>query len=397
MRISTANAFDNALDTLMRRQVEMVQRQEQLTTGKRVNRSSDDPAAAARAERALAVEARSTATQRGVDASLNAMTLTESALGDASELLHQIREALVAAGNATYSDSERRGLADKLKNLRAELLQVANRADGAGNYLFGGQGVAQAPFLDTPGGVVFRGVVGELQAASGEALPLTVDGQRAWMDARTGNGVFETAATVSTGSAWIDSGTVTDPSAINGSTYAIQFTVTGGTTTYSVLQDGSPTALVNVPFTPGQAIEIDGRSATITGDPANGDEFTMAPSQPGLSVFDVVDDAIAGLDVPLRTGSQIAQANSRTLTGIDAVMNRLQAARSQVGETLNRIDHVTDRLADVKLSAQTARSDAEDLDMVQALSDFKNRQTGYDAALKSYSMVQKLSLFDYLG
>src|SRR5690606_20386380 len=123
MRISTANAFDNALDTLMRRQVEMVQRQEQLTTGKRVNRSSDDPAAAGRAERARAVEARSTATPRGVDASLNAMTLTESALGDASELLHQIREALVAAGNATYSDSERRGLADKLKNLRAELLQ----------------------------------------------------------------------------------------------------------------------------------------------------------------------------------------------------------------------------------------------------------------------------------
>ncbi len=35
--------------------------------------------------------------------------------------------------------------------------------------------------------------------------------------------------------------------------------------------------------------------------------------------------------------------------------------------------------------------------MVKALSDFQRRQTGYDAALKSYSLVQRLSLFQYLN
>ena len=35
--------------------------------------------------------------------------------------------------------------------------------------------------------------------------------------------------------------------------------------------------------------------------------------------------------------------------------------------------------------------------MVQALSDFQNKQSGYDAALKTYSMVQKLSLFQYIS
>ena len=34
--------------------------------------------------------------------------------------------------------------------------------------------------------------------------------------------------------------------------------------------------------------------------------------------------------------------------------------------------------------------------MVQAISDFQNRQSGYDAALKTYSIVQRMSLFDYL-
>ena len=34
--------------------------------------------------------------------------------------------------------------------------------------------------------------------------------------------------------------------------------------------------------------------------------------------------------------------------------------------------------------------------MVQAISEFKNQQTGYQAALQSYASVQRLSLFDYL-
>ena len=34
--------------------------------------------------------------------------------------------------------------------------------------------------------------------------------------------------------------------------------------------------------------------------------------------------------------------------------------------------------------------------MIAAISDFQNKQTGYDAALKTYAQVQRLSLFDYL-
>src|SRR5882724_1039781 len=188
MRISTANSFDASVNALIQRQSDMAASQEQLSTGNRVNRASDDPAAAARAERALAAEANATAAERGVDASKNAMTLSESALGDASDLLQQIRETLVAAGNGSYSDAERSTLADKISGLRTQLLGVANRQDGSGTYLFGGQAAGHAPFLDATGGVVYQGASGQVNAASGEPLPLTVDGQTAWTSARTGNG-----------------------------------------------------------------------------------------------------------------------------------------------------------------------------------------------------------------
>jgi flagellar hook-associated protein 3 FlgL len=216
------------------------------------------------------------------------------------------------------------------------------------------------------------------------------------MQARTGNGVFEARAVTSTGTAWIDAGSVTNPAAITGSTYSVTFGVSGGATTYSVLKDGAPTAQTNVAFTPGQAIQVDGMSATVSGQPANGDVFQLAPSTPTLSVFGALDKAIADLKTPGRTGTQIAQSNVTSLASLDAVLGQVLAGRSQVGATMNRIDAVTGRLSALKLASQTERSNAENLDMTQAISAFSNQQTGYDAALKAYAMVQRLSLFNYL-
>jgi flagellar hook-associated protein 3 FlgL len=397
MRIATANAYSTSLGELMERQNNLSTAQSQLTSGLRVNHASDDPAAAARAERARAASAHFTANQRAVDASKNSMTLTEGALGDAEELMQQVREAMVAAGNASFTDAERKGQADQIAELRKQLLAVANRTDGAGAYLFGGQGSSQPPFVDAAGGVQFRGTTGQTEVASGESLPLTIDGKVAWMQGRTGNGVFETGPVTSNGSAWIDNGSVTDPSQLTGSTYSIQFSVTGGTTTYSILQDGNPTAQTNMSFAPGQSIQIDGMATQISGGPAQGDEFQIQPSTPSANLFAVLDKTISDLRTPQRSDAQIAQSNAHNLGALDGVLGQIVSARSQVGATLSRIDGVESRIGAAKLASETDRSNAEDLDMTQAISDFSNQQTGYDAALKAYSLVQRLSLFNYLS
>jgi len=396
-RISTAQAFDASLQQLQKRQTEMSESQLQLTTGKRVNRASDDPTAAAHAERALASISRVDADKRGVDASRALMSQTESALGDAGDLLQRAHELLVQAGNGSYSDTQRQSIATELRGIREQLLSIANRSDGADGYLFGGQGSAQPPFIDVPGGVQYRGTPGNAQTAGSEPLPIAMDGSATWLQARSGNGQFVTSAPTSTGSAWIDAGTVIDPSALTGSTYDIQFTVSGATTTYSVLKDGVATAQANVPYTAGTAIQVDGMAVTVNGAPATGDDFRLAPSTSTLSVFDTLDKAVADLSASGKKASQITQDSVVNLRDLDQVMTRLVTARSDVGGTLNRIDGVDDRLDGLKLQGQTEKSNAEDLDMVQAISDFQNKQSGYDAALKSYSMVQRLSLFQYLN
>jgi flagellar hook-associated protein 3 FlgL len=394
-RISTAHAYDGALNNLMSRQDNLTATQEQMTSGKRVIKASDDPTAAARAERARALEERTTASMKAVDASSNAMTLTESALGDAGELLQQARELIVSAGDASYSDAERASKASAIKAIRDQLLSVANRPDGQGGYVFSGQGSGGVPFADKPGGVAFQGVGGSVNVAADEPLPLTLDGGSIWLTANTGNGVYETKNTNST-TAWIDSGRVTAPAQITNSTYDIQFSTAGGATTYAVLKDGSAVSSGNA-FASGQQISVDGMSFAITGTPADGDDFRTTPSTRSLSVFDALDSAVAQLSKAGQGGSKVQQSVQDSLRDLDQCSSQISSARSFAGTTLQRLDGVKGRLDATELSAQTSRSSAEDLDMVKALSSFNAQQTGYQAALQSYASIQKLSLFQYLN
>jgi flagellar hook-associated protein 3 FlgL len=411
MRISTRQSFDSGIDRLQQRQRELLESQQKLTSGKRVERASDDPAAAARAERALAAIGRQDANQRALDASRNVLTLTEGALGDVNDLLQEARETMVAAGNASYSDAERASLAERLRSLRDQLLVAANRSDGTGGFLFAGQGAAEPPFVDNPGGVTFSGTAGELQAPLDEAMPLSTDGRTAWLAASSGNGLFETRVlTAAAGQAqsWIDGGRVTDPQAFFAATsppvvadpanldYRIDFTVGPGGTTFSVTKDGAATALTNVPYVSGQSVEIDGMSFAVTGTPQAGEAYELRLATPTQSVFDTLDRAISELGTPLRSGAAVAQTVQRSLAEMDGSMGALQSLRSRVGEAMNRADMIEGRIGAQKVDAQTQKSQAEDLDMVQAISSFQNQQTGYEAALKAYATVQRLSLFDYV-
>ena len=398
MRITTANSFSAAVDNLQQRQQELQLAQDRLTSGKRVARASDDPAAAARVERSLATSARAVADQRGLQASRSAMQQVEGALGGATEVLQQVRELLLAAGNGSYTDTERANIGLRILGQREQLLAIANRGDSALGYLFGGQGSAQPPFIDGTGGVSFRGAEGQAEVQAGDLLPMTHDGAAAWLGARSGNGVFVTtpAATNGTG-AWIDSGSVSDPSALTGDDYRIDFSVAAGVTTWSVLKNGAATAMVNLPYVSGQAMQFDGMAVTVNGAPADGDRFEITPSAPDLSLFDVLDRIAAELQAGGRSRAQVAQTVASGLRDIDSAFGNLQMQRALAGESLNRIDAVEGRLAETTLSAQTERSLAEDLDMVQAVSDFQTKQSGYNAALSTYSMVQRMSLFDYLN
>lgn len=392
-RLGSANMYDRTVNNLAERQAKLVNLMESASSGKRVLRASDDPVAAAQAERARTRMSRTETDQRALDSQVAIIKDGESTLGAANTALQEFRSLLVNAGNGSYTQTERDALVAQLTSLRDQVAGYANRQDSNGLPLFRSLGSAEQPLQ----GGSFLGQSG--QTSSGiNNIASTLDGVAAFMNVPTGNGVLAVnMGANNTGKAWTDIGQIIDPAAATAVTgpIEIKFAVAAdGTTTYSI--DGAAAQ----PYKSGEAIAVAGMNLKITGTPANDDSFSVGPSERS-DIFSVLDKAIgvvrdAGKSDGTTASGALAHGLAKGLAELDSGMNRMQTVRGFAGDLLNRADTIADNLGARALQLETDRSTAEDIDMFAALSEQKTLQTGYSAALQSYAQIQKLSLFDYI-
>lgn len=413
MRMGSANTYDNALQNLYTRQSELSIQQEKLTSGKNINRPSDDPTGAAQAERAMTRLSRVATDQRALEVKRNSITMAESTLGEATELMQSFRVLVLSAGNPSFSSTDRDTVAQQLTGLRDQLFSLANRTDTNGIPLFGGLGSASVPFTDATTGVTFNGVPGQ-RASTETTLPGAMDGQAIWMNVASGNGTFNlalgdqstTTATINAGSLTTDMGVVVPPAVT--ANYHVQFSVntdvSPSVTNYKIFDSQNNVvvpALTSPPtsdpvYVEGKTITIpnSGMSFVAQGTPASGDVVNISPSTP-KNIFNLLDEAIAGIQSSRTT--DVTQTISQALTQIDSSMTKISAARGQAGDWMNRADNITSTQESRTIQLTADKSRAEDMDMVQGYSDFTRINTGYQAALQSYAQVQKLSLFNYIS
>ena len=450
-RVGTANMYDNSIRNVSARQTSLVNLQENLTSGKRVVRASDDPVSAAQAERALTRISRIQTEQRALENQRNAIAQAESTMGDAIGLVQEARRLMVNAGNGALSSNERATIANQLQSLRDQLTAVANRTDTNGIPLLGALGSAQSPFmgpLNSTPDYLFAGQAGQT-ASDGVTLPNTLDGDSAFMFDAKRDGSFHAAITPGTSTVIVPGATTPSVPAMGqpnralttsaitvaegtnfnknpatglAYTYSVSFsnvTLDPATNTLSATYNVSSTDPAFVPpaaqtlnpikigekgefningLPPGMSMKVTtlptkAVDGTITLSPANGDTINISPQ---ASVFSVIDKAIA--EIKAAPNSNVAaQASGQALANIDIGLERMSNIRSYAGELLNRADRITGDQSKRSEQLEADRSRAEDLDMIKGISDFQNQQTGYQAALQTYASVQKLSLFNYIS
>ena len=418
-RIGSSNAYEKTLQNISYRQSSLAELQENLTSGKKVLRSSDDPTGAALAERALTRINRVTADQRALEAQRNAMATAESTLGEVTDRLQEFRELVIQAGNGSYSASERNIIGKQLTSLREHILNLSNRNDSNGMPLFGGLGSDINPFVGAsalPTDYTFKGLPGQT-ASTISSIPYALDGDSAFMFHAARDGIYNVKVADNTGSGGItaprtlstDTVSVTNPALVTESSYAIAITSVGAgatagtlTATYTITETtaagvtGAPSAPIVAPdyaaSSPLAITGMPGISLNISGTLAVGDSIQVNHKP---SLFSSLDDAIRDIGSAVN-GNGASQAIRQSLNAIDAGLNRVMAVRGQAGELLNRADRITESNSKLNIELESNRSRAEDLDMIKGISDFQNQQTGYQAALQSYAQVQKLSLFDYI-
>lgn len=180
MRVtSSAYAVETSIRDLQQRRDAMTTTQMQISTGRRVVKPGDDPVAAADAERMRGQLSRIELETRVLGFARNNLGIADGALSDASNLLQSARETIVAAGNGSYSTRERSLLAEQIRQTRAQLLMVANRPDGTGGYVWGGQGSNVPPFADGAP-PTYLPSPGEQRVGPGAGLSTSLDGRAAF-------------------------------------------------------------------------------------------------------------------------------------------------------------------------------------------------------------------------
>jgi flagellar hook-associated protein 3 FlgL len=411
-RTSSANAYDTAVRNITMRQSALSGLQENLTSGKRVLRPSDDPTSAALAERALTRINRIATDQRALEAQRSSIEVAESTLGSVTDAMQRFRELVVSAGNGVHSSTERKAIAVELQGLRDHIFSLANTQDANGQPLFSSLGSALAPFVGPQSGnpdYTFNGLPGQ-SGSSSVAIPFTLDGDSAFMLQPERDGAYDVKNS-NTNSTLQSSGvSVTNGTLVTGSTYTISnLVVTAGATvgtskvTYDLVETPAGTSIALAPVSvtgadyPSTAssipIDLPGLHLTLEGTLSGADSFTI---QPNASIFSVLDHAIADIGSAIGN-SGASQAVAQALHNIDIGMQRISAERSKAGDLLGRADRISANQETRSIELEGDRSRAEDLDMVKGISDFQNQQTGYSAALQTYAQIQKLSLFNFIS
>lgn len=401
MRISSSEFTAQAILAIDNQSSALQKTQNQISTGLAVQTAADNPVAASQIVQLSLQQSQLTQYGSNLQSAQTRLSLEESSLSTATTTLQSIRDLAVQAGDATLNDSNRAQIATQIQTQIQALLGTANTKDANGEYLFSGYAAQTQPFAsDSSGNVSYQGDAGNrlIQISGNQSVADSDTGATAFMNIPAGNGTFTTAANpANTGSASIDTGSVADRTQWVPDNYTVSFT---SPTTYQVTDNTSGTIIVpNGSYTPGTAIQFAGVQMTVTGAPATGDSFQVAPSGQ-QSMFATLTQLATALTQPADTAAskaQLATSLASALTNIDQVINHLSTVSASVGARLNMLSAQSTTNTASSTALTTQRSALQDTDYASAVATLNQQMVGLQAAEQSYAAISQLSLFKYLN
>ncbi len=158
IRITQSGLYNNISQKLAATQVELAKTQEQLTSGKRVLKPSDDPTTATAVMNLKSKMALNERYGSNLDRADSLLRLQDSTLGSITDGLNRIKTLVVQAANSTNSSTDRIIIAEEISSLTEHLMITANTRNSDGSFIFSGYSQGQEPFQqDNNGAVNYRG------------------------------------------------------------------------------------------------------------------------------------------------------------------------------------------------------------------------------------------------
>ncbi|MBL3557094.1 MULTISPECIES: flagellar hook-associated protein FlgL [Marinobacter] len=404
IRISSQQIFSGGISRLQDLNSSLNQTQEQISTGKRVNRPSDDPVAAARILKLDQEVSRIETYQRNAGLAENRLQQEESTLAGSVDIIQRVRELTVQAGNGSLSANDRKSISSEMKERLGQLAEIANTRDASGEYIFSGfQGTTAAFAKDASGSWVYQGDEGQrvLEIDDGVTVPISDHGKGIYssIPAAVAGEIDPDQTPPATGR--IDGVRVID----NGELASvapddITLTVDTAAGEITAVNRRTGVALPESPisYTSGEPFELAGVQATIS-DEADGDQFVIRAGEK-QSVFATIENLIDGLD-NIDKGSPAGQAAyedliASSLQNLDNAQESVVQKQTELGGRLNAVESTSSFLEDSSVYSKEIRSELQDVDYAEAISNLSFQSFVLQAAQQSFAQVSRLSLFDRL-
>lgn len=413
IRISSQQIFSGGINRLQDINSNLVDTQQQISTGKRVNKPSDDPVAAARILK-LDQEVRQVETyQRNATLADNRLKQEESALSSAVDIIQRVRELTVQAGSGSLSANDRLSISSELKERLGQLANVANTRDASGEYIFSGfQGQTPAFAKDEAGNWVYQGDEGQrvLEIDDGVTVPISDHGKGIFVDVPKAVSVTATsdnAATPGPAVGYISGLEVLAPKDLKDAfdprvpdDLEVSVANNAGQLEITVTDPRTGTPLGTEPVTAlvGEEFNVAGMKLTVN-DAQAGDSFTLGISDK-QSVFGTIENLIDGLE-GIAKGSPRGNAENdaliaNSLSNLDSAQESIILKQTELGGRLNAVESTQAFLEDSGLYTKEIRSQLQDVDYAEAISNLSFQSFVLQAAQQSFAQVSQLSLFDRL-
>jgi flagellar hook-associated protein 3 FlgL len=394
--------FLAALNTL---ESNLSQTQNQISTNLSFTTPSQNPVAAGAVTNYNQALQQSTQYDTNANSAQTRLATEDTALAQVQTQLQALRTLALQANSGALSTQDRTAIATQATQIQASLVALANTKDGNGEYIFGGYSTQTQPFALSATGATYSGDQGQrqVQIAAGQTVADGDNGAVVFNQIKTGNGTFTaTAGAANSGSGVVGANAVTSAGAYNGDTVAITFSAvpaTGTTAnTYTVVDSTTGTTLSTASYTAGQAIAFGGGQVTLSGQPAIGDTFGVAPSA-NQSVFTTVQNLVTALQVNASTtgsNAKLGNAVNVALNNIDQALSQSSNVRSSVGGRLNSITTQLSVSSSQQIQLQSSISSLQSLDYAKAITTLDQENVQLSAAMQAYTLTKGLSLFKFL-
>ena len=387
------NIYNNISFALYLHSDAMSRLQEQVSTGSRINRASDDPSAA---YRILGLNSEEMSLENYLDnlsQVVSGLELSSSTVDHVMSALVETKTQLTQILGGIYNQDGRRILSEGVNDKLEQVFLLAN-TKYVDQYIFGGSNTMSAPYVveRTDGNiskVTYQGGVEgrNVEVAEGVQIDAFYAGDNVFGSNRRNAPTFlgDTGAAAGTGTSSVSGYTWLT---VTGSAGNYDLSIDGGLTTFNT--DGTDTNLAVTNSTTGEVLYVDTTNIAGTGDALVSVSGTHDMFNTLITIRELLVNERGYSE------SQLRELLNNTFDALDELENLLAQTQTSMGMKIGFLSRLENSLKDREYNAEDETTRLQQADIAQVAIDLSRREILYEMSLSVAAKLMSMSLLDFL-